>query len=242
MCDCVEVKEILEYDGNISMVCRWAQELLGYHFTVLHRSKHMMRDVDALTRRFGPLVAQYMMIAAVLNDLDKIARPVAYASTLDPTVNITKVIHNVSPASVPILTCTTIASHMESSSHTSDTIVYSPLSTLSSVPVLLQCSAFINIDAKQTSSPLIYNAADSEVVAQDLCVSWLCINDICGDIHTWATSGDTGPLSWEVHNIFESKHLAKLFTLMYQNITFGVDSRFSSCAWPVMPAWVSTIV
>ena len=29
---------------------------------------------------------------------------------------------------------------------------------------------------------------------------------------------------------------------MYPNITFGVDSSFTSCAWPVMPAWVSTIV
>ena len=67
MCDCVAVKEALEYDGNISMVCRWAQELLGYHFTVLHRSKHMMRDVDALTRRFGPLVAQYRLFVWAWN-------------------------------------------------------------------------------------------------------------------------------------------------------------------------------
>ena len=171
MCDCIVVKEILEYDSNISMVCRWAQKLLGYHFTVFHRSNHMMRDVYTLTRRFGPLVAQYMMTAAVLNDLDKIIQPVAYDSTLDPTVNITKVSHNVSPDSVPILTCTTIASHMEINSHTYNTIVSSPLSALSSVLILLQCSALINIDAKQTSSPLNYNAADSEAVVQDLCVS-----------------------------------------------------------------------
>ena len=31
MCDCKAVREILEYSGVIDMICRWAQELLGYH-------------------------------------------------------------------------------------------------------------------------------------------------------------------------------------------------------------------
>ena len=30
ICDCAAVKEILEYEGNISQICRWTQELLGY--------------------------------------------------------------------------------------------------------------------------------------------------------------------------------------------------------------------
>ena len=33
MCDCSAIKEVLEYDGTIHMICRWAQELLGYNFS-----------------------------------------------------------------------------------------------------------------------------------------------------------------------------------------------------------------
>ena len=49
--------EILDYEGPIPMIGYWAQELLGYHFTVVHRSSRMMVDVDALSRRYGPLIA-----------------------------------------------------------------------------------------------------------------------------------------------------------------------------------------
>ena len=40
--------EILEYEGPISMICRWAQGLLGYRFTVVHHSNRMMVDVESL--------------------------------------------------------------------------------------------------------------------------------------------------------------------------------------------------
>ena len=88
LCDCSAVQEILEYDGTIPMICRWSQELLGYDFVVIHRNNRMMVDVDALTRRFGKLVAKHMMIAAYLTDKDKTARPKAYeAMNLDNTKN-----------------------------------------------------------------------------------------------------------------------------------------------------------
>ena len=32
------------------MIKRCAQELLGYHFTVVHRMQRMMKDVDSLNR------------------------------------------------------------------------------------------------------------------------------------------------------------------------------------------------
>ena len=62
------MKEILEYNGNISMVCFWAQELLGYYFSILHRSKSMMGDVDAISRRFGPLIAFHIRTALLLSN------------------------------------------------------------------------------------------------------------------------------------------------------------------------------
>ena len=88
LCDCSAVREILEYDGTIPMICRWAQELLGYDFDVIHRNNRMMVDVDALTRRFGPLIAKHMVIAAYLRDKDKTSRPKAYENMdLDNTKN-----------------------------------------------------------------------------------------------------------------------------------------------------------
>ena len=39
LCDCISVKAILEYTGSITVVMQWAQELLAYNFTVVHRDK-----------------------------------------------------------------------------------------------------------------------------------------------------------------------------------------------------------
>ena len=39
ICDYITMKEILDYNGNVSMVYCWAQKLLGYHFSILHQSK-----------------------------------------------------------------------------------------------------------------------------------------------------------------------------------------------------------
>ena len=37
MCDCKAIEEIIEYTGNIAMIQRCTQELLGYHFTVIYQ-------------------------------------------------------------------------------------------------------------------------------------------------------------------------------------------------------------
>ena len=60
------------------MVCRWAQEFLSYQFSIKNRIKRMMAEVDALTRIFGTLIAQYCMIASILHHTDKIKSPEAY--------------------------------------------------------------------------------------------------------------------------------------------------------------------
>ena len=80
MCDCVAVKEVWEYDGEISMIYRWTQELIGYHFTVLHRSNNMMRDVDALTRRFSSLIIQHIHTSNILQHMDVTTHPRVYVS------------------------------------------------------------------------------------------------------------------------------------------------------------------
>ena len=61
------------------MICRWAQELLGYQFAVVHRPNKMMKDVDALSRNHYPLVSLHLKIAAYLHMHDTEQRPLAYA-------------------------------------------------------------------------------------------------------------------------------------------------------------------
>jgi hypothetical protein len=46
------VKEIANYDGDIHQVRRWAQDLLGCLFSIVHRPARMMRDVDYLFRLY----------------------------------------------------------------------------------------------------------------------------------------------------------------------------------------------
>ena len=65
------MKNISEYNGNIRRVCRWDQELLGYHVSILHQSERMMRDVDAISRRFGLIISSYTRNASVLSDTDR---------------------------------------------------------------------------------------------------------------------------------------------------------------------------
>ena len=78
LCDCSGVKEILEYDGPIHQVRRWAQELLGYFFHIVHRPARMMADVDAFTRRYGPLVTAYLVRAYAMHTASKTQHPAAY--------------------------------------------------------------------------------------------------------------------------------------------------------------------
>jgi hypothetical protein len=83
LCDCSAVREILEYDGPIHQIRRWAQELLGYHFQIFHRPARLMRDVDGLTRRYDhPLTVTHLQHAIQLSTEDAAARPAAY----DPVV------------------------------------------------------------------------------------------------------------------------------------------------------------
>ena len=51
MCDLKAIEEIIECTENIEMIQRWAQELIGYHFTIIHRKENMMMDFDTLTRQ-----------------------------------------------------------------------------------------------------------------------------------------------------------------------------------------------
>ena len=79
ICHCSAMNEILDYDGGqIHVVRRWAQELLGYHFSVIHRPAHMMADADALSHCYFGLVCQYILYAAQLSAAGCARRPAAF--------------------------------------------------------------------------------------------------------------------------------------------------------------------
>jgi hypothetical protein len=88
LCDCSAMCEILEYDGPIHQIRRWAQELLGYYFHIFHRAARMMKDVDGLNRRFDhTLIQSYEHIAQTLAAKDRAARPIAYSAAAFATHN-----------------------------------------------------------------------------------------------------------------------------------------------------------
>ena len=78
LCGFSEVKEILEYDGNIVMVRRWSQELLGYDFAVVHLPNIIMTDVDALSRLYKKIITTHVDVSSILKDRDLQQRPDTY--------------------------------------------------------------------------------------------------------------------------------------------------------------------
>ena len=113
LCDCSEIKEILGYNGSIPMICRWVQELLGYQFSVIHRHKRVMVDVDALTRHFGSLIVTHCNISSLLHKRNRRFRPLAYERStfiFNSTSRLTPP-NNIYPTS-PILTSTFLTSNL----------------------------------------------------------------------------------------------------------------------------------
>ena len=80
LCDMKSISKILEYDGHIHMLCRYSQEMMAYNFDCVHRSNTMMRDVDALSRMYDPLIAEHIELSYCLRERDKRNRPEAYSS------------------------------------------------------------------------------------------------------------------------------------------------------------------
>ena len=90
------MKEILKYEVGIPTISRWTQDLLGYHFSILHRSNKMMSDISALTRRSWKLIAQYCIVVSILYSTDKHQRPKAYKELIFTKDNTVKISSDVS--------------------------------------------------------------------------------------------------------------------------------------------------
>ena len=215
MCDCSAVKELLEYDGNISMISRWAQELLGYHFTVIHRPARMMRDVDGLTRRFGPLIARHVMIACILAERDRQNRPSAY----DQTAFSTNAKASMSEPLDPDVPWPVLVKEFLSKTHaqylsTSDSVAEEPNELhLATSPVMLVHAPSIGIHGPPE------DAGDRRMrtldIPESLDVNWLCVNDITGSSLHWATTKSPMSPRWSIHNIFVDTNKARIFDAIH---------------------------
>ena len=75
------VYKMLHSDGSIHAIHRWAQELLAYSFTCVHRPNSMMVDVDFLSRCYNLLVAKYVVVANKYRIRDMNNRVDVYSST-----------------------------------------------------------------------------------------------------------------------------------------------------------------
>ena len=188
------------------MICCWAQELLGYHFTYLHCLARMMIDLDVLTRRFGVALAQHLCIAVVLHNVDVKNQPLAYELDISATDNITQLepAADMVSKSIPLLTVSAISSYMTVPAELSTcTPTWRPnISSIPpiiySIPILL-CHTPPNNGSVHIEGNGELSSKTVQIVNSRIC-SWLCIDDVCGSFQLWPELGDSGSVVWDIVN------------------------------------------
>lgn len=218
LCDCSSVKEILNYNGSVHMLSRWAMELLGYNFSIVHRPARMMSDVDALNRRYEPHYQRYLYVAALLHHFDKKDRPLAFQPSAFPTqpVNITPTTSTI--RRLPIFTTSTI----ELTPIIISTDLYSASTTLSSndsstSPFFLQTLPVAPLVPAITSSSNVKSPTNHHTdILKCLewhTISWLCVDDI---LQSFSFSAANIPSqTWSVHNIFTHSSSATIMNNLH---------------------------
>ena len=166
------------------MICRWVQELLGYQFSIIHRHKCMIADVDALTCRFGSLIATHLCIAAILHKRDKYLRSLVYKSITFKSCATSKLTlpHMKLPEN-PILSATTMAAF---STNVHDEPVPPKAHTIHTSPVM-----FIHSSPSIQDTPPLHNShkePDMKITAvvQSLWSERWCLNNYFGSFLHWS--------------------------------------------------------
>ena len=91
------------------MMCRWAQELLGYHFSILHRAARMMIHVDGLSCHFGSIITQHLCVEAILHKVERLTAYIRDIIDIPEATHITPT-KEAELYSIPILKSSVIAS------------------------------------------------------------------------------------------------------------------------------------
>lgn len=236
MCDCSAVKEVLEYDGSISYICRWAQELLGYHFACIHRSNKMMIDVDSLTRRFGKCIASYLAIAYLLHKKDASIRPTAYVRETFSDDTLKKLPCRESPCH--IITESTIQHVSLYEEHEPDNPSCSSSSSSSSVPLLYTSPIQLRTPPSgitpSTSKDLSMRAFET---ASQLAATALVIDDCISNSSTWFVDFTASTHFWTTFHVFTTSDLKNFYDTLHANTThtssYLIDSTLSNPPTPL---------
>ena len=190
MCDCAAVKEVLEYEGTISQVSRWSQELLGYQFTIVHRSYKIMMDVDALSRRFGPLIAQHCAIAYMLHSVDTRHRPEAYDDTNFTRHGLMKIkssSHRM-PTHMPVITQCRIDEYKNvPCTETRMILAGTPPLAIASCPVMVTAATMNHIPHSRHPE----QSTRMLDIQGSLSVNCICMDDICGSVYEWCNKNES---------------------------------------------------
>jgi hypothetical protein len=183
MCDCNSLRELFEYSGNIHVICRIAQELLGYHFTIIHRPSRMMKDVDALSRYYDPLIQEYESMVFRARQADEAQRPAIYVPSSFPEYAIR------CPDHIPQASSTTCDSYHSHSQSTLCAGTATPTTIWNSVTLFPVCVCPPNkpiFPYPMETFPMAKAApwvnASSNVVSSVLPVGWLSVGSRRGGL------------------------------------------------------------
>jgi hypothetical protein len=191
--DCDAIKDLLNYNGPIQQLKCWAQELLGYHFTVLHCANKVMKDVDALNRRYGDkLIAQYMVKSAALHTSSLKAHPESYI-----VCSLHYLIRKLSAAPPP-----------PTDLHASERMCASTHLLTSSPPVMLPSSSTTAAFVPPTKSEISLNQL-VQVSLQAKIITWASIGAGFPMIH-WALSHVCNDFDFQLLSAFPSASDDKL--------------------------------
>ena len=242
MCDCSAVKEILEYDGSISYICRWAQELLGYHFSCIHRSDKMMGDVDSLTRRFGTTIAIHLAISSILKAVDKRKRPAAYDKNNFIT-GLAKKLPSI-PANLHTLTDSVISSTMDSVSITSSA---TPAYSFTTAPLFISTR---KVHIEESTRSRVFDAPS--LLIREIIV----IDDIFSTVESWASNSILSSCMWHCTRYFTNiinlqlahKIMNPMMAILIDPTKLPHDDKFlehsalTAIDWTITQRWTSSAV
>ena len=243
ICDCNSVKEVLDYSGSIHMVSRWAQELLGYNFSIIHRTWKMMVDVDALGRQYTPDIENHIAIAALLRQQDNELRPDAYRLSKFRN-HPTRIKNPTSTKSSNAENVTTPILHQEFVSSICQSIDFNTLDTKNSKqtnqstaapiylynhpPIHQQISAITTTNSSAAPNLCGSNLAKSDITSSLAwsSVRWLNIDDILGSFSQFVNQ-QPPPIQWDIDHQFSTTDNSTIFKQLYPTQPFHIQDLSS---------------
>ena len=202
------------------MVYCWEQEILGYHFIIVHRSNKMMVDVDALNWQFGCLIIHHIAIAALFSYRNQYNRPRSYANTQFSNLGNVKIIETDNPSSNPPSFLTSNILHHVSQDNTTHSSKASSLNP-SSLPFITTLPIQMLPSTNHYKIYLLHDSVTQNIamaalqIPQSLEFKCLCINDVIGSYTNWGHLHGNGPISWSLQNLFTYPTLSSLFNLLH---------------------------